>query len=81
MPSVPARNDLENGGDKTASQVAEAAPKAQQMELFSPTIPAPFVEELQNMRDQKAEEYRSITAQILAKIQVKNIFESYAQSG
>ena len=40
---------LENGGDKTASQVAEAAPKAQQMELFSPTIPAPFVEELQNM--------------------------------
>jgi DNA mismatch repair protein MutS len=40
---------LENGGDKTASQVAEAVPKAQQMELFSPTIPAPFVEELQNM--------------------------------
>ena len=38
-----------------------------------------LLEELQNMRDQKAEEYRSITAQILAKIQVKNILEEFRQ--
>ena len=38
-----------------------------------------LIDELQNIRDQKAEEYRSITAQILAKIQVTEILEEFRQ--